>query len=78
MNPTHRPFRSRSKYHSYPVLSRNDVLIDDSDNAGTLGITIASDKTILGEGSSGVIKGKGLRIVSGASNIIIQYGIPDV
>ncbi|KAE8167400.1 putative pectin lyase A [Aspergillus tamarii] len=42
------------------------------DNAGTLGITVASDKTILGSGSSGVIKGKGLRIVSGASNIIIQ------
>ncbi|KAI9928427.1 hypothetical protein ASPWEDRAFT_58732 [Aspergillus wentii DTO 134E9] len=42
------------------------------DNAGTLGITVASDKTILGEGSKGVIKGKGLRIVSGASNIIIQ------
>ena len=44
-----------------------------SDNAGTLGITVASDETIIGEGSSGVIKGKGLRIVSGASNIIIQY-----
>ncbi|OKL55774.1 putative pectin lyase B [Talaromyces atroroseus] len=42
------------------------------DNAGILGITVASDKTILGSGSSGVIKGKGLRIVSGASNIIIQ------
>ena len=42
------------------------------DNAGTLGITVASDKTILGEGSKGIIKGKGLRIVSGASNIIIQ------
>ncbi|KAB8262513.1 putative pectin lyase A [Aspergillus pseudonomiae] len=42
------------------------------DNAGILGITVASDKTLLGSGSSGVIKGKGLRIVSGASNIIIQ------
>ncbi|KAJ6112922.1 hypothetical protein N7512_008246 [Penicillium capsulatum] len=42
------------------------------DNAGTLGITVASDKTIIGEGSSGVIKGKGLRIVGGAKNIIIQ------
>ncbi|KAE8153357.1 putative pectin lyase A [Aspergillus avenaceus] len=42
------------------------------DNAGVLGITIASDKTLLGSGSSGVIKGKGLRIVSGASNVIIQ------
>ncbi|KAJ5370554.1 uncharacterized protein N7496_006646 [Penicillium cataractarum] len=42
------------------------------DNAGVLGITVASDKTIIGEGSAGIIKGKGLRIVSGASNIIIQ------
>ncbi|KAJ5122458.1 CAZyme family PL1 [Penicillium atrosanguineum] len=42
------------------------------DNAGILGMTVASDKTILGEGSAGVIQGKGLRIVSGASNIIIQ------
>ncbi|KAJ5091978.1 hypothetical protein NUU61_006848 [Penicillium alfredii] len=43
------------------------------DNAGMLGMTVASDKTIIGEGSSGVIKGKRLRFVSGASNIIIQY-----
>ncbi|EAW23742.1 polysaccharide lyase family 1 protein [Aspergillus fischeri NRRL 181] len=42
------------------------------DNAGTLGITVKSNKSLLGSGSSGVIKGKGLRIVSGASNIIIQ------
>ncbi|KAJ5946345.1 hypothetical protein N7454_003184 [Penicillium verhagenii] len=42
------------------------------DNAGILGITVASDKTLLGEGSAGIIKGRGLRIVSGASNIIIQ------
>ncbi|KAM0692126.1 hypothetical protein Q7P36_008327 [Cladosporium allicinum] len=42
------------------------------DNAGSLGITVASKKTILGQGSAGVIKGKGLRIVSGANNIIIQ------
>lgn len=37
-----------------------------------LGITVASDKTLIGVGSTGIIKGKGLRIVSGASNIIIQ------
>lgn len=43
-----------------------------SDNAGSLGITVASDKTLIGEGSAGIIQGKGLRIVSGASNIIIQ------
>ncbi|CEJ58854.1 putative pectin lyase B [Penicillium brasilianum] len=42
------------------------------DNAGVLGITVASDKTLIGSGSAGIIKGKGLRIVSGASNIIIQ------
>ncbi|OQN98693.1 putative pectin lyase B [Cryoendolithus antarcticus] len=42
------------------------------DKAGVLGITVASKKTIIGVGTSGVIKGKGLRIVSGASNIIIQ------
>ncbi|PLB42547.1 polysaccharide lyase family 1 protein [Aspergillus candidus] len=42
------------------------------DNAGLLGITVASDKSLIGSGTSGVIKGKGLRIVSGASNIIIQ------
>lgn len=42
------------------------------DNAGILGMTVASDKTLIGKGSSGIIKGKGLRIVDGASNIIIQ------
>ncbi|GAM40926.1 hypothetical protein TCE0_041f13655 [Talaromyces pinophilus] len=42
------------------------------DNAGVLGITVASHKTLIGSGTSGIIKGKGLRIVSGASNIIIQ------
>ncbi|KAG4432299.1 hypothetical protein IFR05_012206 [Cadophora sp. M221] len=42
------------------------------DNAGVLGITVASDKTLLGQGSLGVIKGRGLRMVSGVSNIIIQ------
>ncbi|KAF3764883.1 family 1 polysaccharide lyase [Cryphonectria parasitica EP155] len=40
--------------------------------AATLGITITSDKSLIGSGSSGVIKGRGLRIVSGASNVIIQ------
>ncbi|KAI0471704.1 pectate lyase a [Xylariaceae sp. FL0804] len=42
------------------------------DNAAILGITVGSNKSLLGQGSAGVIKGKGLRIVSGASNIIIQ------
>lgn len=42
------------------------------DNAGVLGITVKSNKSLVGQGSAGIIKGKGLRIVSGASNIIIQ------
>ncbi|PYH86178.1 pectin lyase pelD [Aspergillus uvarum CBS 121591] len=42
------------------------------DNAGSLGITVGSNKSLIGEGTSGVIKGKGLRMVSGVSNIIIQ------
>ncbi|KAI1488294.1 putative pectin lyase [Biscogniauxia mediterranea] len=42
------------------------------DAAGVLGITVASDKTLIGEGTKGVIKGKGLRMVSGVQNIIIQ------
>ncbi|PYH42424.1 polysaccharide lyase family 1 protein [Aspergillus saccharolyticus JOP 1030-1] len=42
------------------------------DNAGTLGITVNSNKSLIGVGTSGVIKGKGLRMVSGVSNIIIQ------
>lgn len=40
--------------------------------AATLGITVTSNKSIIGSGSKGVIKGRGLRIVSGASNVIIQ------
>lgn len=42
------------------------------DNAGTLGITVKSNKSLIGVGTTGVIKGKGLRMVSGVSNIIIQ------
>ncbi|KAI3341845.1 pectin lyase fold/virulence factor [Ustulina deusta] len=42
------------------------------DQAAVLGITVKSNKSLVGEGSSGVIIGKGLRIVSGATNIIIQ------
>ncbi|KAE8370951.1 pectin lyase 1 [Aspergillus caelatus] len=40
--------------------------------AGVLGITVNSNKSIVGQGSAGVIKGRGLRIVSGAKNVIIQ------
>ncbi|CAE6463489.1 unnamed protein product [Rhizoctonia solani] len=39
--------------------------------AGTSGIRVKSNKTILGKGTSGWIKGKGL-LLSGVSNIIIQ------
>ncbi|RAL07375.1 polysaccharide lyase family 1 protein [Aspergillus homomorphus CBS 101889] len=42
------------------------------DNAGSLGITVGSNKSLIGEGTKGVIKGKGLRMVNGVSNIIIQ------
>jgi pectin lyase len=41
------------------------------DVAGTTSIDVAGNKSIVGEGTSGVIRGKGLRITSG-SNIIIQ------
>ncbi|KAE8350838.1 pectin lyase 1 [Aspergillus coremiiformis] len=40
--------------------------------AGVLGITVNSNKSLVGQGSAGVIKGRGLRIVSGAKNVIIQ------
>ncbi|CUA67927.1 hypothetical protein RSOLAG22IIIB_07611 [Rhizoctonia solani] len=39
--------------------------------AGTSGIRVKSNKTILGKGTSGWIKGKGLRL-NGVSNVIIQ------
>ncbi|KAI0437678.1 pectin lyase fold/virulence factor [Xylaria telfairii] len=38
----------------------------------TSGLTVASNKSIIGSGSSGAIKGKGLRIVSGSKNVIVQ------
>lgn len=40
------------------------------DVAATNPIDVASDKTILGVGSAGVIKGKGLRLANGVSNIV--------
>ncbi|KAI6780970.1 polysaccharide lyase family 1 protein [Emericellopsis cladophorae] len=42
------------------------------DKAGMLGITVGSNKSIVGQGNKGVIKGKGLRMVSNVKNIIIQ------
>jgi pectin lyase len=41
------------------------------DEAGLDPIIVGSDKTVIGSGSAGVIKGKGLRIVGG-KNIILQ------
>ncbi|KAG7286271.1 hypothetical protein NEMBOFW57_008579 [Staphylotrichum longicolle] len=42
------------------------------DKAGILGITVGSNKSLIGVGSKGVIKGKGIRMVSGTKNVIIQ------
>lgn len=42
------------------------------DNAPANAIHVASDKTLVGEGTSGVLSGKGLRFVNGVSNIIVQ------
>ncbi|KAI5361827.1 Putative pectate lyase, pectin lyase/virulence factor [Septoria linicola] len=42
------------------------------DNAGTSPIKVKGDKSIIGSGSSGVIKGKGLSLQNDVSNIIIQ------
>ncbi|KAL0944655.1 pectin lyase [Colletotrichum truncatum] len=42
------------------------------DNAAISAITLGSNKSLIGVGNKGVIRGKGLRMVSGAKNIIIQ------
>lgn len=42
------------------------------EKAGISSITVKSNKSLVGVGSKGVIKGKGLRFVSGVSNIIVQ------
>ncbi|OLN86612.1 Pectin lyase 1 [Colletotrichum chlorophyti] len=42
------------------------------DKAGLNPIKVGSNKSIIGQGSKGVIIGKGLRITGGAKNIIIQ------
>ncbi|KAF0640933.1 hypothetical protein FPSE5266_09996, partial [Fusarium pseudograminearum] len=41
------------------------------DKAGILGIKVGSNKSLIGVGNKGVIRGKGIRIV-GAKNVIIQ------
>ena len=40
--------------------------------AGYRGLQVASNKTLLGKGLAGILKGKGLQISEGVSNIIIQ------
>lgn len=42
------------------------------DTAGVAGINMGSNKSVIGIGNKGVIRGKGLRIANGAKNIIIQ------
>ncbi|PSN67344.1 pectin lyase A precursor [Corynespora cassiicola Philippines] len=42
------------------------------DTAGVSGITVGSNKSLIGVGSQGVLRGKGLRIANGAKNVIIQ------
>ncbi|KAJ4336450.1 hypothetical protein N0V95_008611 [Ascochyta clinopodiicola] len=42
------------------------------DNAGVAGINVASNKSLIGVGSKGVIRGKGLRMANGVKNVIIQ------
>jgi len=39
-----------------------------------IGITVNSNKSLVGQGSKGIIKGKGLRMANGVKNIIIQVG----
>lgn len=42
------------------------------DNAASTPINVGSDKTLIGSGSAGIIKGKGLSLSGDVSNIIIQ------
>ncbi|KAL3456586.1 pectin lyase fold/virulence factor [Aspergillus heterothallicus] len=42
------------------------------DNAGKTPLDVGSNKSIVGVGSRGVLRGKGLRVRGGASNVIIQ------
>ncbi|CAN9441202.1 unnamed protein product [Alternaria alternata] len=42
------------------------------DKAGMLGITVKSNKSLIGQGSKGVIKGKGIRMTGNVKNIIVQ------
>ncbi|KAE7996966.1 hypothetical protein FH972_001642 [Carpinus fangiana] len=51
---------------SYPKLTLT------YDKAGVQGITITSNKSLIGDGAAAVIRGKGLRIANGAKNVIVQ------
>lgn len=42
------------------------------DKAGTRGMDVGSNKSIVGVGNRGVLLGKGLRLKKGAKNVIIQ------
>ena len=42
------------------------------DKAGVNPINVAPNKSIIGVGKAGVIRGKGLRIANGSKNVIIQ------
>lgn len=42
------------------------------DKAATVPLLVSSDKTVLGIGKGGVIRGKGLRIAGGTNNVILQ------
>jgi pectate lyase len=42
------------------------------DKAGVSSIDLGSNKSLIGIGSKGVIRGKGLRVANGAKNVIIQ------
>lgn len=42
------------------------------DKAATVGIYVKSNKSLIGVGDKGVLKGKGLRITNGVSNVIVQ------
>ncbi|KAF2018379.1 polysaccharide lyase family 1 protein [Aaosphaeria arxii CBS 175.79] len=42
------------------------------DTAGVSGLLVGSNKSLIGVGAKGVIRGKGLRIANGAKNVIIQ------
>jgi hypothetical protein len=42
------------------------------DKAGVSAIDLGSNKSLIGIGSAGVIRGKGLRVANGAKNVIIQ------